>query len=81
MPEWLQFVNQINPISYVIEAIRALMVTGFDWNLIGQALLSILIMEVPCSRPAPCGRSTGSRAESRGVAEHLVGLSLAGWVG
>ena len=44
MPEWLQFVNQINPISYVIEAIRALMVTGFDWNLIGQALLSILIM-------------------------------------
>jgi ABC-2 type transport system permease protein len=44
MPEWLQFVNQINPITYVIEAIRALMVTGFVWDLIGQALLSILIM-------------------------------------
>ena len=44
MPEWLQVVNQINPITYVIEAIRALMVTGFVWDLIGQALLSILIM-------------------------------------
>ena len=36
MPEWLQAVNQINPITYLIEAIRALMVTGFDWDLIGQ---------------------------------------------
>ena len=44
MPEWLQVVNQINPITYVIEAIRALMVTGFVWDLIGQALLAILIM-------------------------------------
>ncbi|RPH32909.1 MAG: hypothetical protein EHM90_06580 [Chloroflexi bacterium] len=44
MPEWMQFVNTFNPISYVIEAIRALMVTGFDWNAIGAALLSILIV-------------------------------------
>jgi ABC-2 type transport system permease protein len=44
MPEWMQFVNTFNPISYVIEAIRALMITGFDWDAIGQALLSIAIM-------------------------------------
>lgn len=44
MPEWMQVVNQLNPITYVIEAIRALMVTGFDWNAIGAALLSILIV-------------------------------------
>jgi ABC-2 type transport system permease protein len=44
MPEWMQIVNQWNPISYVIEAIRALMVTGYDWNAIGAALLSMAIM-------------------------------------
>jgi ABC-2 type transport system permease protein len=43
MPEWMQVVNQWNPISYVIEAIRALMVTGFDWNAIGTALVWILV--------------------------------------
>jgi ABC-2 type transport system permease protein len=46
MPEWMQTVNQWNPISYVIEAIRSLMVTGFDWTTIGPALLSILITGV-----------------------------------
>jgi ABC-2 type transport system permease protein len=46
MPEWMQVVNQFNPISYVIEAIRALMVTGYDWNAIGAALLSMAIVGV-----------------------------------
>ncbi len=32
MPEWMQVVNTFNPITYVIEAIRALMVTGYDWE-------------------------------------------------
>jgi ABC-2 type transport system permease protein len=46
MPEWMQVVNQFNPVTYVIEAVRALMVTGYDWNAIGTALLSILILGV-----------------------------------
>ena len=44
MPDWMQVVNQLNPITYLIEAIRSLMVTGYDWDVIGQALLSILIL-------------------------------------
>ena len=32
MPEWMQVVNSWNPITYLIEAIRALMVTGYDWE-------------------------------------------------
>ncbi|MGH2463482.1 MAG: ABC transporter permease [Candidatus Limnocylindria bacterium] len=46
MPEWMQVVNAWNPITYVIEAIRSLMVTGYDWNAIGAALLSILVVGV-----------------------------------
>jgi ABC-2 type transport system permease protein len=41
MPDWLRVVNDWNPISYLIEAIRTLMVTGYDWGAIGRALLSI----------------------------------------
>jgi ABC-2 type transport system permease protein len=46
MPGWMRFVNDWNPITFLIEAIRALMVTGYDWTLIGQALLSMLIVGV-----------------------------------
>ena len=46
MPEWIRVVNTWNPISYLIEAIRALMVSGFDWALIGRSLLSMAIVGV-----------------------------------
>lgn len=46
MPGWMQVVNRWNPITYLIEAIRALMVTGYDWGAIGAALLSLAILGV-----------------------------------
>jgi ABC-2 type transport system permease protein len=46
MPAWMQVVNAWNPISYLIEAIRALMVTGYDWPAIGTAVLTIGILGV-----------------------------------
>ncbi len=44
MPGWMQAVNRWNPITYLIEAIRALMVAGYDWSAIGAALLSMAIL-------------------------------------
>jgi len=44
MPGWMQAVNTFNPITHVIEAIRSLMTTGYDWSAIGKALVSIAIM-------------------------------------
>lgn len=46
MPDWIRFINDWNPITYLIEAIRALMVTGYDWGAIGAALLAMGIMAV-----------------------------------
>jgi ABC-2 type transport system permease protein len=46
MPDWIRFINDWNPITYLIEAIRPLMVSGFDWGAIGAALLAIGIMGV-----------------------------------
>jgi ABC-2 type transport system permease protein len=44
MPGWMQVLNQWNPVSYLIEAMRALMTTGYDWNAIGAALVSMVIV-------------------------------------
>ena len=46
MPGWMQVVNDWNPITFMIEAIRALMSTGYDWNAIGRALLSLAVVGV-----------------------------------
>lgn len=46
MPGWMQVVNDWNPISFMIEAIRALMSTGYDWDVIGRALLSLAVVGV-----------------------------------
>jgi ABC-2 type transport system permease protein len=46
MPEWLQTLNKINPITYAIEAMRVLMTTGFDWAIIGQAVAAIVVLGV-----------------------------------
>ena len=46
MPRWMQIVNDWNPITFLIEALRVLMVSGYDWSVIGKALLSMAIMGV-----------------------------------
>jgi ABC-type multidrug transport system permease subunit len=46
MPGWMQIVNRWNPVTYLIEAFRALMVTGYDWSAIGAALLSMALVGV-----------------------------------
>ncbi|MBI2762274.1 MAG: ABC transporter permease [Chloroflexi bacterium] len=46
MPDWLQTVNDWNPISYVIEAMRSLMTIGFEGDVIGRAVAAILILGV-----------------------------------
>ena len=46
MPGWMQSVNDWNPVTFQIEAIRRLMVVGYDWSAIGKAVLSLLIVGV-----------------------------------
>jgi len=44
LPGWMQAFNQWNPVTYVIEAIRTLMNTGYDWTVIGKALIGIAVV-------------------------------------
>lgn len=38
LPDWLDTVATFNPITYIVEALRALVNTGWDWGAIGQAM-------------------------------------------
>lgn len=38
---WLEFLATINPVTYILEGIRSLVLQGWDWTDIGQALLAI----------------------------------------
>ncbi len=44
MPGWLQSIARINPITYAVEPIRALFLTGYDWPAIFWAGLMLGIM-------------------------------------
>jgi ABC-2 type transport system permease protein len=44
MPGWLQRVNEWNPITFLIEAIRPLMVSGYDWAAIGKAVIALALL-------------------------------------
>jgi ABC-2 type transport system permease protein len=46
MPDWMRIVNDWNPITFLIEAIRSIMVSGYDWELIGKSLLSMAAIGV-----------------------------------
>ncbi len=46
MPGWMQSVNDWNPVTFQIEAIRALMTQGYDWSAVGSALLADAIVGV-----------------------------------
>lgn len=41
---WLVFAAKLNPITYVLEAMRALLITGWDGKAIGQGVLACLIL-------------------------------------
>jgi ABC-2 type transport system permease protein len=42
LPDWVQQVAEVNPLSYVADAIRSLIITGLDLQQLGEAGLVIL---------------------------------------
>jgi ABC-2 type transport system permease protein len=46
MPTWIQNVSKINPISYTVDAVRVLMLNGYDWNIIISAYAVIGLIAI-----------------------------------
>jgi ABC-2 type transport system permease protein len=40
--DWLQFLATINPVTYILEGMRHLILYGWDWGAVGGALASIM---------------------------------------
>jgi len=38
---WLEFLATINPVTYVLEGLRSLVLEGWQWDKLAYALLSI----------------------------------------
>ena len=41
LPSWVQSFSTVNPVSYIADASRGLILTGFDWSAIGNAFLAV----------------------------------------
>lgn len=46
LPEWIQFIATINPITYGVDATRALVVEGWAWNTILPALGVLVALDI-----------------------------------
>ncbi len=41
MPKWLSKIANYNPITYAVDPIRALFLSGYDWNAISTAAIML----------------------------------------
>jgi len=41
---WLDTVASLNPVTYLLEGLRSLVMMGWDWTALGQALLAIVLL-------------------------------------
>jgi ABC-2 type transport system permease protein len=39
---WLEFLATINPVTYILEGMRSLVLEGWDWEALGYAVLAIV---------------------------------------
>jgi ABC-2 type transport system permease protein len=46
LPTWVKDFSSVNPVSYIADAARSLILTGYDWHAIGNAVLAIAIFGV-----------------------------------
>lgn len=46
LPGWLQVVSSVNPITYGVDAARAIMLTGWEWNIIGQSVVVLVALDI-----------------------------------
>lgn len=46
LPSWLRMVSAVNPITYGVDAARALMLTGWSWGVIGQSLAVLVVLDL-----------------------------------
>ena len=82
LPSWLQTLNKVNPVSYLVEGMRTLMLEGWQWQPIGEAFLAAAAVAASRSRLGGAAHGAGvelddlvrrhRRAEEETLAEHAA---------
>jgi ABC-type multidrug transport system permease subunit len=44
LPDWVQTFSALNPVSYLADVSRDLILTGYNWHELGAAVLAIVIL-------------------------------------
>ena len=44
--QWFRIAATLNPVSYMIEAVRSLIITGWDWQALGLGFGFVIIIGV-----------------------------------
>ena len=48
MPGWMQIIARLNPMTYTIEAVRALVLEGWAWEKVVQVVAILIVFDVVC---------------------------------
>jgi ABC-2 type transport system permease protein len=48
MPVWMAWLALLNPMTYAIEGVRSLVLTGWDWPLLLKLMAVLLLFDVVC---------------------------------
>lgn len=48
MPAWMAWIALANPMTYAIEGVRSLVLTGWDWPLLLKLMAVLLVFDVIC---------------------------------
>lgn len=43
LPNWIQAISVLNPVTYGVDAIRVLMLDGWDWSVLGPSILGLSV--------------------------------------
>ncbi len=46
LPQWIQYISAVNPITYGVDAARALVITGWDWNTILPSIAVLIVLDL-----------------------------------
>jgi len=59
---WLEFIARLNPVTYLLEGMRALVITGWDWDALAKgaaAIVGIAVVTFSLTVASLRGRTTG----------------------
>lgn len=46
LPSWVQTASAVNPVTYGVDAVRALMLDGWAWSVLGPSLVGLVVFDL-----------------------------------